>query len=60
MSEKQSKEIEIVSGNVSDLDISPVFEHLNVIKPKAKSSQDKKKKIVIPIVKNKKGSKESN
>lgn len=60
MSENKNKEIEIVSGNVSDLDISPVFEHLNVIKPKTKNSQDKKKKIIIPKVKNKKESKESN
>ena len=41
------EEIEIVNGNGNNLDISPVFEHLNVLKPKSKS----KKKLVIPEVK---------
>ena len=36
------KKITVVSGDGKDLDISPVYEHLNVAKPKAK---DKEKKI---------------
>lgn len=45
--EKQNKkEIEIVNGDGSNLDISPVYEHINVAKPK---NRDKKpKNIVIP------------
>lgn len=44
--EKQEKQIEIVTGDGSDLDISPVYEHLNVAKPK--SIDKKEKNIVIP------------
>lgn len=45
--EKQDKkEIEIVSGDGSNLDISPVYEHINAAKPK---DRDKKpKNIIIP------------
>lgn len=50
MSEEEKK-IEIVSGNVTDLEISPVYEHLNAAKPK--TSKENKKKIVIPEVKKK-------
>lgn len=45
--EKQDKkEIEIVSGDGSNLDISPVYEHINAAKPKNK--HNKPKNIVIP------------
>ncbi len=39
------KEIKIVNGDGKDLDISPVYEHLNSAKPKMKKD---KKEIVIP------------
>lgn len=38
------KEIEIVNGDGSDLDISPVYDHIDAVKPK----KDKPKNIVIP------------
>lgn len=45
-SKNDKKTIKVVSGNAEDLDISPVFTHIPVSKPKT----DKKtnKKIVIP------------
>lgn len=46
-------EIEVVAGDGSELEVSPVYEHLNVARPKTKE-EEKKKKIVIPEVKNKK------
>ena len=43
---EDKKEIKIVSGDGSNLDISPVYEHINAAKPK---NRDKKpKNIVIP------------
>ena len=50
----EKKEIEVVTGDGSNLEFSPVFEHLNVAKPKPKDENDKKKKIIIPEVKSKK------
>lgn len=47
MSDK-NKEIRVVTGDSSDLDISPVYEHLDISKPKPKV---KKENIVIPKVK---------
>ncbi len=43
--EKESKKIEIVSGNGKDLNISPVYDHIDIEKPKEKNE---KKKIIIP------------
>ncbi len=43
--DKENKKFEIVSGDGKDLDISPVYEHLNNSKPKC---NDKPKNIVIP------------
>ena len=40
------KEIEVISGDGSNLDISHVYDHLNPGKPK--SSDDKPKNIIIP------------
>lgn len=40
------KEIKIVSGDGKDLDISPVYQHLEVEKPKEKNTN--KKEIIIP------------
>ena len=50
-SNNDKKNIEIVSGNAEDLDISPVYTHISDSKPKT----DKKtnKKIVIPNEKKK-------
>lgn len=40
------KNYEVISGDGSDLDISPVYEHLNAGKPKC--NDEKRKNIVIP------------
>ena len=42
----EKKEIEVVSGDGSNLDISPVYEHIDAAKPKNKDK--KPKDIVIP------------
>jgi hypothetical protein len=51
--ENEKKEIEVVAGDGTELEFSPVFEHLNSAKPKPKTEEDKKKKIIIPEVKKK-------
>ena len=51
--EDEQKNIEIVSGNGKNLDISEVSTHLAIAKPKFKDANDKKKEIVIPKVKKK-------
>lgn len=50
MEENEKKEIEIVSGDGTELNISPVKEHIKSLKPKSKEEQNKKN-IVIPEVK---------
>ena len=50
MEENERKEIEIVSGDGSNLDISPVRDHLNAIRPKSKDEKGNQN-IVIPEVK---------
>ena len=45
---EEKKNLEVVSGDGSDLNISPVYEHLNVGKPK--SAKEKPTGIVIPKV----------
>lgn len=45
------KNLEIVSGNGSNLDISPVYDHLTMTKPK--SVKEKPTNIVIPKEKTK-------
>lgn len=48
----KNNDIEVViDDNGENLDISPVYEHLNVAKPKPKEN---KKNIIIPEVKKKK------
>ena len=42
---KDNKEIEIVSGDGKDLNISPVYDHIDIEKPK---EEKEKKKIIIP------------
>lgn len=52
MTDNQKKDIEIVPGDGSNLNISPVYENINTVKPK---SQDKKPtNIVIPKTKKEK------
>ncbi len=45
----ERKKIEVVPGNGKDLDISPVYQHLEVEKPK---DEPKKENIVVPEEKN--------
>lgn len=42
---ENKKEIEVVSGDGSNLDISPVYEHIEAAKPK---NNKKPKNIIIP------------
>lgn len=44
MSEK-NKKIEVVDGDGSNLDISPVYNHFKDVKPKGKRND---KKIIVP------------
>lgn len=53
---EEKKKLEVVSGDGSSLDISPVYEHLNVARPK--SAKDKPTSIVIPKETNKTSKKE--
>ncbi len=53
---ENKKNIEVISGDGSNLDISPVYEHLNSTTPK--SSDKKPKNIVIPKEKSKNEKKE--
>ena len=46
MSSNKNKKIEVVSGTGENLDISPVYNHLPISKPKTDKKTDKK--IVIP------------
>ena len=50
----ENKKIEIVTGTGTDLNISPVYDHLNAAKPKT----DKPKTVVIPKEKKKENKKE--
>ena len=49
MSNKENHKIEIVSGDGSSLNISPVYEHLNIEKPRTKPNRSQK--IIIPETK---------
>lgn len=40
-----NKKLEIINGDGSNIDMSPVHVHINSMKPKAK---DKKKNVIIP------------
>ncbi len=42
--QKENKKIEVITGEGNDLDISPVYDHLEIEKPK----NSKKQNIVIP------------
>ena len=56
--EEEKRDIEIVSGDGSDLDISPVYDHIKVDKPD--NNTDKKQDIVIPKSKNDNNSNNNN
>jgi len=43
---EDKKEIEVISGDGSNLDISPVYEHIEAVKPK--KGDKKPKNIIIP------------
>ena len=43
MEEDHKKEIEVVSGDGSELNISDVSEHITALKPKTKNQKDKNK-----------------
>ena len=43
---ENKKEIEVINGDGSDLDISPVYEHIDAGKPKNKDN--KPKNIIVP------------
>ena len=49
-SELEKKEIEVVNGNGKDLDISPVYDHIDIERP---DKEKEKKKIFIPEEKKK-------
>lgn len=49
---EEKKNIEVVSGDGSNLEISPVYDHLNVSTPK--TAEKKPKYVVIPEGKKKK------
>lgn len=49
---EEKKNIEVVSGDGSNLEISPVYEHLNASTPKP--TEKKPKYVVIPEEKKKK------
>ncbi len=53
---EEKKNIEVVSGDGSNLDISPVYDHLNASTPK--SSDKKPKNIIIPKERSKQEKKE--
>ena len=44
--DENKKEIEVISGDGSNLEISPVYEHINAAKPKTKDQNPKN--IIIP------------
>ena len=50
-SNNEKKDIKVVSGNGEDLNISPVYSHIPISKPKINKNNDKK--IVIPTEKKK-------
>lgn len=52
--QNEKKELEVVTGDGSEIEVSPVYEHLNVLKPKTNNESEKKKKIIIPGIKKEK------
>lgn len=52
---KGEKKLEVITGDGSNLDISPVYEHINAAKPKVKEQNPKN--IIVPTDKKLKKSK---
>lgn len=52
---KYIKEIEVINGDGSNLNISPVYEHINAAKPK--NTDKKTKNIIVPKSKERKRNK---
>lgn len=48
---EEKKNLEVVNGDGSNLDISPVYDNLNAVKPK--SIKEKPKNVVVPKEKSK-------
>lgn len=48
---EEKKDIEVISGDGTDLDISPVYDNVNTLNPKKKN--EKPQNIVIPKSTNK-------
>ena len=55
--ETTKKDIEVINGDGSNLEISPVYEHINAAKPKSKDKNPKY--IIIPGDKSNKKKEES-
>ena len=53
MDKREKDEIEIVVGDGSEIEFSPVKEHLTALKAKPKDEDKKNKKIIIPKPKKK-------
>lgn len=56
--DNEHKEIEVVTGDDSELDVSPVYEHLNGVTPK--TVKEEKKDIIIPRAKEEDNDEEDN
>ena len=50
MSNEEEKKLEVIAGDGTEIDISPVYDHLNAVKPKTEDEKEKKE-IVIPKTK---------
>ena len=46
----EDNDLEVIAGDGSELDVSPVYDHLNAVKPKTEDEKDKKE-IIIPKTK---------
>ena len=46
--EKKNADIEIVSGDGKNLDISPVYDHIKIDRDQDKNDNDANKEIIIP------------
>ncbi len=46
---KEKKDIEVITGDGDNLDISPVYDHIKIDKPDI--NRDRKKQIIIPNAK---------
>ena len=42
MSDVENDDLEVIAGDGSELDVSPVYEHLNAVKPKTKEDEDER------------------